>query len=168
MAHEILSVKLCQLDDRVGKLHTRIRMSETASPSQLKQEINMLKQECREGEMSLHDTLKRSKSTMVSILAGSYEQMEQIIQNAKEQLACMIGPMISDNPLTAIFGYSDADIRMNLMELVKPGTIILHFPAVPSEIVIIAFHIGNSMHRAFDRSHGHMSNRRQTGRIQLF
>ena len=86
MAHEILSVKLCQLDDRVGKLHTRIRMSETASPSQLKQEINMLKQECREGEMSLHDTLKRSKSTMVSILAGSYEQMEQIIQNTKEQL----------------------------------------------------------------------------------
>ena len=50
MAHEILSVKLCQLDDRVGKLHTRIRMSETASPSQLKQEISMLKQECREGE----------------------------------------------------------------------------------------------------------------------
>ena len=46
MSHGILSVKLCQLDDRVGRLHSRIQMSETASHSQLQQQIDMLEREC--------------------------------------------------------------------------------------------------------------------------
>ena len=33
MAHEILSVKLCQLEERLAELHSRIRMSETADHS---------------------------------------------------------------------------------------------------------------------------------------
>ena len=45
MAHEILSVKLCQLDDRIGKLHSRIHMSEIAGHSQLRKEIEVMEQE---------------------------------------------------------------------------------------------------------------------------
>ena len=30
MAHEIMSVKLCELDDRVARLHSRLRLTETA------------------------------------------------------------------------------------------------------------------------------------------
>ena len=30
MTHDLLSIKLCQLDDQIGKLHSRIYMSETA------------------------------------------------------------------------------------------------------------------------------------------
>lgn len=35
MAHEILSVKLCQLDERMERLHSRIHISETASRNRL-------------------------------------------------------------------------------------------------------------------------------------
>ena len=40
MAHEILSVKLCQLDERMERLHSRIHISETASRNRLQQEID--------------------------------------------------------------------------------------------------------------------------------
>ena len=48
VAHEILCVKLSQLDDRRGKLHTRIHMRKTASHGRLQQEITSLEQECIE------------------------------------------------------------------------------------------------------------------------
>ena len=86
MAHEILSVKLCQLDDRMGRLHSRIHISETASHSQLKREIDALEQEYTQSEAILGENLQRSKSKLVSILAQSYKQIEQAIQNAKDQM----------------------------------------------------------------------------------
>ena len=61
MAHEILSVKLCQLDDRIGKLHSRIHMSEIAGHSQLRKEIEVMEQECMESESALRENLRRSK-----------------------------------------------------------------------------------------------------------
>ena len=83
MTHEILSVKLCQLSDRVGRLRSRIHMSETASHSQLRREIGFLERECAEAEMTLRENLRGSKSNLVSVVAQSYEQMERIIQNTK-------------------------------------------------------------------------------------
>lgn len=89
MAHEILSIKLCQLSDRVGRLRSRIHMSETASHSQLRQEIGFLERECAEAEMTLRENLRGSKSNLVSVVAQSYEQMERIIQNTKDQMKAM-------------------------------------------------------------------------------
>lgn len=89
MAHEILSVKLCQLSDRVGRLRSRIHMSETASHSQLRREIGFLERECAEAEMTLRENLRGSKSNLVSVVAQSYEQMERIIQNTKDQMKAM-------------------------------------------------------------------------------
>ena len=89
MSHGILSVKLCQLDDRVGRLHSRIQMSETASHSQLQQQIDMLERECAAAESALRLNMRHSKSNLVSVLARGYDQMEQIIQKSKAQLQAL-------------------------------------------------------------------------------
>ena len=79
MAHEILSVKLCQLDDRIGKLHSRIHLSETAGHNQLRREIEVMEHECIESESALRENLRRSKSSIVSALAQDYERIEQVM-----------------------------------------------------------------------------------------
>lgn len=56
MAHEILSVKLCQLDERMERLHSRIHISETASRNRLQQEIDALTQECDQAEATLRES----------------------------------------------------------------------------------------------------------------
>ena len=89
MAHEILSVKLCQLDERMGKLHSRIHMSETAGHAQLQREMDALARECTTAEMTLRENLQRSKSEVVSVLAQSYGQVEQIIRQSKEKMQAM-------------------------------------------------------------------------------
>ena len=86
MAHEILSVKLCQLDDRVGRLHSRIHLSETADHNQLRQEIEVMERECIESESALKENLRRSKSSLISGLAQDYEQIERIVQRAKSRI----------------------------------------------------------------------------------
>ncbi len=83
-------------------------------------------------------------------------------------LACGIGPMIGDNPFAAVFGNAHGNFRMLFVEIIKPGPVVLHFAAVPAEIVVIAFHIGNSMHRAVNGSHGYMGNGGQPCGIQFF
>ena len=86
MAHEILSVKLCQLDDRLGKLHSRIHMSETANHGRLLQEIAALKQECAETDEALRENLSRSKAPLAAVLAQNYGQITRMIQQTGEQI----------------------------------------------------------------------------------
>ena len=83
-------------------------------------------------------------------------------------LACRVRTVIRDDSFTSILRQSKADFRMNFMEVVHPRTIVFHFPAIPSEIMVVAFHICNPMHWSFDRCHGHMRDRRQTGWIHFF
>lgn len=85
MAHEILSLKLCQLNDRLERLHSRIRISETAGRGQLRRQIASLEQECAESEATLRDSLHRSKSGVAPALAEGYEQMEAIIRDANRR-----------------------------------------------------------------------------------
>lgn len=89
MAHEILSVKLCQLDDRVGRLHSRIHMSETAGHDQLRREIAALARECAEGENVLRENLQRSRSGLVSVLAQGYGRMEEILGDTQSRLEAL-------------------------------------------------------------------------------
>ncbi len=86
MAHEILWIKLCQLEDRMGKLHSRIHMSESAGHQQLRREIDALKEECSAAEWALRDSLQGSKSGLVSILAQDYGKIKEIIRDAKEKM----------------------------------------------------------------------------------
>lgn len=89
MAHEILSVKLSQLDDRLGRLHTRIHMSETASHGRLQQEIASLEQECTEADEILKKNLSHSKARIASVLSQNYGQIERTIQEADGQIRTM-------------------------------------------------------------------------------
>lgn len=89
MAHEILSVKLSQLDDRLGRLHTRIHMSETANHDRLQQEIASLEQECAEADEILKKNLFHSKSQIASVLSQNYGQIERTIEETDVQLRTM-------------------------------------------------------------------------------
>lgn len=87
MAHEILSVKLCQLDDRLEKLHARIHMSETASHDNLQQEIAVLERECTETDEILKKSLFGSKAQIVSVLSQNYGEIERTIKETDIQLS---------------------------------------------------------------------------------
>ncbi len=86
MAHEILSVKLCELENQLSRLSGRIHLSETADHTQLQQEIQALRRECDEMELTLQAKLRYSRSRMVSVLADSYRNAEAAIQNARTTL----------------------------------------------------------------------------------
>lgn len=86
MAHEILSVKLCELEDQLARLNSRIHMSETADRGQLQSEIQALRRECTETELTLRTKLSCSRSGLVSTLAGPYGEIEQSVRRAKEAL----------------------------------------------------------------------------------
>ena len=85
----MLSDKLCQLDDKISRLHSRIHMSETAGHAELRREIAAMKQEYAESETVLREKLRHSKSEMVSILDQGYRQMEQIVRNTEKRLRTM-------------------------------------------------------------------------------
>ena len=86
MAHEILAVKLCELEDRFIRLSSRIHLSETAGHDQLRQEIRSLSRECMETELTLRQKLQLSRAEVVATLAGTYSEIEQSIQRAKAKL----------------------------------------------------------------------------------
>lgn len=89
MSREILTAKLGQLEDQVERLHTCIHMSEAASHSQLKRQIDALERECVEAESALRRDMQRSKSGLVPILAQSYDQVGRIIQSSKQRLQAL-------------------------------------------------------------------------------
>ena len=86
MAHEILSVKLCELEEQLSRLSSRIHLSETAGRGQLRQEIRALSKECAETEWTLREKLRLSRAEVVAPLARTYGEVEQLIQRTKVEL----------------------------------------------------------------------------------
>ena len=86
MAHEILTVKLCELEDQLARLSSRIHLTETANREQLHQEIRALSQECAETALTLQRKLRLSRAEVVATLAKTYGEIERIIQEAKSEL----------------------------------------------------------------------------------
>ena len=86
MAHEILTVKLCELEDQLVRLSSRIHLSETAGHAQLQQEIRALSKECAETELTLRKKLQLSRAEIIAILASTYGEIERVIQRAKSEL----------------------------------------------------------------------------------
>ena len=87
MAHEILSVKLYELDKKIGQVHSRIQLSETASCEQVRAEIESLRSECRENALTLHNKLKFSKGKVADRLYQAYNEVEKIIRQAEKKLS---------------------------------------------------------------------------------
>ncbi len=86
MAHEILSVKLYELDNRIMRLCSRIHLSESAGHAQLQQEITDLGRECAEAELSLRERLRRSRSGVAAHLSRTYEKVEDTISASGKEL----------------------------------------------------------------------------------
>lgn len=86
MAHEILSVKLCELEDQLSRLSSRIHLSETAGRPQLLQEIRALRRECDETELTLQAKLRRSRTGTAAILADFYGEAERNARRTRATL----------------------------------------------------------------------------------
>ncbi|HIT52885.1 MAG TPA: hypothetical protein IAD07_02975 [Candidatus Fimivicinus intestinavium] len=86
MAHEILSVKLCELEDQLSRLSSRIHLSETAGHERLQKEIKELTKECAETELMLRNKLQMSRADMVSVLSDAYGKIEQLVLKTKDLL----------------------------------------------------------------------------------
>ena len=56
----------------------------------------------------------------------------------------------------AVFGKTDAAVRVPLVVLVKEFIVLFQFSQVPAEIQIIAVHIGNLQNGAVDFQHEHV------------
>ncbi len=81
MAHEILSVKLCELDDCICRLHGRIHLSESSDYKALDDEIRKMEKECKESRQALSDKLHHSKSDSVVKLSNAYDTVEDVIKD---------------------------------------------------------------------------------------
>ena len=86
MAHVILGVKLCELEERFSRLSSRIQLSETAGRERLRQEIAALAGDCAETELTLKKKLRLSRAELVSILSDAYAEVENCIKRAKAEL----------------------------------------------------------------------------------
>lgn len=86
MAHEILSIKLCELEDQIARMISRIRLSETADLLQLRRGIEALTQECAENELTLQKKLQLSRAEVVCVISRIYAQIEQAICQGNDAL----------------------------------------------------------------------------------
>lgn len=86
MPHEILAVKLCELEEQLARLSSRIHLSETSDRPQLQGEIRALRRECAETELALQTKLRRSRAELVSVLADSYGEVQQSVRRARAAL----------------------------------------------------------------------------------
>ena len=86
MAHEILSIKLRELEDQVARLISRIRLSESTDRAALRREIEELELECAESRLALQKKLQLSLADIVSIIAHAYVETERVISEGKDAL----------------------------------------------------------------------------------
>ena len=61
MAHEILSVKMYELDKKLEQTHSRIQLAESMDTERLHQQIQNLRQECQESRITLENRLRHSR-----------------------------------------------------------------------------------------------------------
>ena len=84
MAHEILSVKMYELDKKLEQTHSRIQLAESMDAERLHQQIQNLRQECQESRITLENRLRHSKTDCVMKLAGVYDQVEAAVGKVLE------------------------------------------------------------------------------------
>ena len=79
MAHEILSVKMYELDKKLELTHSRIQLADSMDTARLQQQIQQLRQECEENRIVLENRLHYSKTECVVKLARVFDN---ILRNA--------------------------------------------------------------------------------------
>ena len=86
MAHEILSVKLCELDKRISRLKGNIQLSEMEDPDSLEEEIRRLEMETFVSRTALQDNIKRSRSSTMKAVSSAYEEISKITGEVREKI----------------------------------------------------------------------------------
>ena len=86
MAHELLSVKLCELDEKLGRLHSRIQFSQTSDRDSLAKETHLVRREYEEEQQSLSRKLKFSRSEMAGRISRLYEKVEETVRGARNEM----------------------------------------------------------------------------------
>nr|WP_294665140.1 hypothetical protein [uncultured Blautia sp.] len=84
MAHEILSVKMYELDKKLEQTHSRIQLAESMDEERLHQQIQELRQECQENQITLENRLRHSRTGCVMKLTGVYDQIETAVGKVLE------------------------------------------------------------------------------------
>lgn len=87
MSHEIMSVKLCELDEHIAQLHSRVRLTETTETAALRQEITALERQCSETALTLRQKLGHTKGALARELSGTYETVESQLKRMAASLA---------------------------------------------------------------------------------
>ena len=90
MSHEIMSVKLCELDERIARLHSRVRLTETTDTAALRREVKSLERQCAETAMTLRQKLGYTKGTIAGELCETYETAENRMDGMRRRLAGLI------------------------------------------------------------------------------
>lgn len=84
MAHEILSVKMYELDKKMQQVHSRIQLAETMDLEKLRQQISQIQQECEESQIILRNQLHHSRTECVMKLAKVYDEIENAVGQVLE------------------------------------------------------------------------------------
>ena len=82
MGHGILSVKLCELDEAVCRLHGRIHLSESRNPEELDEEIARAERDLYELKSAVSGKLRFSQSAAVSRISRKYMAVEEALRSA--------------------------------------------------------------------------------------
>ena len=82
-------------------------------------------------------------------------------------LALRVAAVPVHDALTAVLGHAEADVGMLCVELIQPRTVVLDLAAVPAKVVVVAFHVGDVVHRTIGGGMGNVGNGGQAGRVKL-
>ena len=81
MAHEILSVKMYELDKKMQQVHSRIQLAEAMDAEKLRQQIGQIRQE---SQIILRNQLLHSRTECVMKLAKVYDEIENAVGRVLE------------------------------------------------------------------------------------
>ena len=76
--------------------------------------------------------------------------------------------LVGDNTFRTVLRESKAYVGMLFMKLVQPLFVVLVASSVPAEIVVVAFHIGDSVKCAVHGKHTYMSDSSESAGVYLF
>lgn len=99
MAHEILSAKLCELDQKIGRLHSRIQLSETGSRTEIQTELAIMRRECQEDRCSLQERMRHSRFQPSAHIAGAFDEIGTILDRLREEIRQSPGGMTAGDRL---------------------------------------------------------------------
>lgn len=90
MSHEILSVKLCELEKRIAGMEQRIRLSQSASPPKIREGLAALHGEYAENQLALQNKLRNSHGQIVGVLLSAYGEIGPAIGRAEEKIRAVV------------------------------------------------------------------------------